>query len=89
MYKFLIFDIKDFHPSIKEILPHEASQLAKMHVNITKRDMKVVFHSKERLLGKGIPWVKNERNDFDVTMELLMVQKSAADTVGILCKRWS
>ena len=48
-----------------------------------------MFHSKERLLRNGIPWVKNERNDFDVTMELLMVQKSAADTVGILYKRWS
>ena len=60
-----------------------------MHVNITQRDIEVVFHSKERLLRNGIPWVKNERNDFDVTMELLMVQKSAADTVGILYKRWS
>ena len=68
LYKFLIFDIKDFYPSIKESLFHEALQFAKMHVN-TQRDIEVMFHSRKSLLyNNGIPWVKKEETDFDVTM---------------------
>ena len=69
LYKFLIFDIKDFYPSIKESLFHEALQFAKMHVNITQRDIEVMFHSRKSLsYNNGIPWVKNEGTGFDVTM---------------------
>ena len=69
LYEFLIFDIKDFYPSIKESLFHEALQFAKMHVNITQRDIEVMFHSRKSLLyNNGIPWVKKEGTGFDVTM---------------------
>ena len=39
LYKFLQFDIKDFYPSIKETLLHEAIQFAKEHVAITRKDV--------------------------------------------------
>ena len=69
LYKFLIFDKKDFYLSVKESLFHEALQFAKMHVNITQRDIEVMFHSRKSLLyNNGIPWVKKEGTGFDVTM---------------------
>ena len=70
LYKFLIFDIKKFYTSIKESLFHEALQFEKMHVNITQRDIKVMFHSRKIILyNNGIPWVKKEGNGFHVTMK--------------------
>ena len=44
-----IFDINEFYPSIKETLFHEALQFAKMHVNISLNDIKVMFHSRKSL----------------------------------------
>ena len=40
-----------------------------MHVNITQRDIEVMFHSRKTLLyNNGIPWVKKEGTGFNVTM---------------------
>ena len=40
-----------------------------MHVNITQRDIEVMFHSRKSILyDNGIPWVKKEGMGFDVTM---------------------
>ena len=48
---------------------HEALQFAKIHVNITQRDIEVTFHSRKSILyNNGIPWVKKEGTGFDVTM---------------------
>ena len=71
MYKFLQFDIKDFYPSIKETLLHEAIQFAKEHVPITRKDVEVIFHArKSGLYNDREPWVKKEKEDgsFDVTI---------------------
>ena len=69
MYKFLQFDIKDFYPSIKETLLHEAIQFAKEHVPITRKDVEVIFHARKSVLyNDGEPWVKKEGGSFDVTM---------------------
>ena len=69
LYKFLIFDKKDFYPSIKESLFHEALKFTIMHVNIIKRDIEVMFHSRKSLLyNNGIPWFKKQGMGFDVTM---------------------
>ena len=69
LYKFLIFDIKDIYPSIKGSLFHEALQFTKMQVNITQRDIEIMFHFRKSILyDNGIPWVKKEGNSFDVTM---------------------
>ena len=47
LYKFLQFDIKDFYPSIKETLLHEAIQFAKEHAPITRKDVEVIFHARK------------------------------------------
>ena len=63
------FDIKDFYPSIKETLLHEAIQFAKEHVPITRKDVEVIFHERKSVLyNDGEPWVKKEGGSFDVTM---------------------
>ena len=69
LYKFLQFNIKDFYPSIKETLLHEAIQFAKEHVLIIRRDLEVIFHARKSVLyDDGEPWVKTESGSFDVTM---------------------
>ena len=68
-YKFLQFDIKDFYPSIKETLLHEAIQFAKEHVPITRKDVEIIFHAQKSVLyNDREPWVKKEGGSFDVTM---------------------
>ena len=37
LYKFLMFDIKDFYPSITEKLLWEAMRFGKHHISITKK----------------------------------------------------
>ena len=47
LYKFLQFDIKDFYPSIKETLLHEAIQSTKEHMPITREKVEVIFHERK------------------------------------------
>ena len=48
---------------------HEALQFAKMQVNITQRDIEVVLYSRKNIsYCNKIPWLKKEKNSFDVTM---------------------
>ena len=47
-YNFLQFNVKDFHPSIKETLLNEAIQFAKEHVPITRKDVEVYFTHKNQ-----------------------------------------
>ena len=69
LHKFFQFDMKDFCPSIKETLLHEAIQFAKEHVAVTRKDVEVTFQARKSVLCKdGEPWVKKEGGSFDVTM---------------------
>ena len=66
---FLMFDIKDFYPSIKEKLLWEAIRFAKLYISITKKDIKAIFHAKKSLLHyNDEPGVKKGENNFDVSM---------------------
>ena len=68
-HQFLMFDIKDFYPSIKEGLLIEALEFAKQHVIINSKDRETIFHARKSLLYKeGEPWIKKQSNNFDVTM---------------------
>lgn len=40
-----MFDIKDIYPSIKDLLFYQVLQFTKMHVNITQKDIEVIFYS--------------------------------------------
>ena len=42
--------MKDFYPSIKETLLNEATEFAKEHAPITRKDVKVIFHARKSVL---------------------------------------
>ena len=68
-YKFCMFDIKDFYPSIKESLLHNALKFAKTRTNVLKKDIDLIMHARRSLLfNEGEPWVKKQDENFDVTM---------------------
>ena len=68
-HKFLIFEINNQYPSIKEGLLIKALVFAKQHVTIKSRDRETIFHTRKSLLYKqGEPWIKKQSNNFDVTM---------------------
>ena len=68
-YTFMVFDIKDFYPSIKESLLKEALEFAKQHTRIKKKDIELIMHARKSLLfGIGDTWRKKEGGIFDVTM---------------------
>ena len=68
-YKFAIFDIKDFYPSISEKLLTNALNFAKEITDISREDMQIMYHARKSLLfSNEKPWMKREGNLFDVTM---------------------
>ena len=68
-YKFAIFDIKDFYPSISEKLLTNALNFAKEITDISREDIQVMYHARKSLLFcNENPRMKREGNLFDVTM---------------------
>ena len=68
-HKFIMFDIKDFYPSIKQDLLSKALNFAKQHTAISKSDYYIIQHARESLLyTNGDPWINKEGGMFDVTM---------------------
>ena len=68
-HKLMMFDIKDFHPSIKETLLIKAINFAAKCVNITKEDTVIIKHARKSLLyDNSEPWMKKDSGLFDVTM---------------------
>ena len=62
LYKLLLFDIKDFYPSINDKLQWEAIRFAKCHIPITIKDIEAIFHASKSLLSyKDEPCVKKVR----------------------------
>ena len=67
--KFVVFDIKEFYPSIKEQLLKEASDFANSYINILKNDKKIINHARKSLLfNKQQTWIRKESELFDLTM---------------------
>ena len=73
LHKFLQLDIKDFYPSIKNTLLHEAVQFATEHVPITRKDVEVIFPAQKSVLyNDGEPWVKKEGDSNELLLERKM-----------------
>ena len=79
-HQFLMFDIKDFYPSIKEGLLIEALEFAKQHVTIKSKDRETIFHARKSLLYKENHGLKNKAIismlQWDHTTELRYVNLS-------------
>ena len=68
-YKFIVFDIENFYPSITENLFKKALNFASKRVGIKKEDKEIVSHARKSLLfNKEKTWIKKEGGTFDVTM---------------------
>ena len=68
-HNFIVFDIKDFYPSISKKLLTDALNFAKSKVTITEEETNIVFHARKSLLfNKDQTWMKKGGELFDVTM---------------------
>ena len=68
-HKFIVFDIKDFYPSIKETLLIKSRNFAEKGVSITNEDEIIIKHPrKSPLYDKSDLWMKKDSGLFDVTM---------------------
>ena len=69
VHKFVVFNIKEFYPSIKEQLLKEALDFPNSCINIPENDKKIINHARKSLLfNKQQTWIKKESGLFDVTM---------------------
>ena len=68
-HTFIVFDIKDFYPSISKYLLQKAFEFAKAKVSRTQEEEKIIYHSRKSLLFKDQETWKNKEGElFDVTM---------------------
>ena len=68
-YTFVMFDIKDFYPSISESLLKEALNFAKTILPISASDERAILHARKSLLfDENQVWLKKRGGLFDVTM---------------------
>jgi len=66
---FMMFDIKEFYPSISENLLKNALKFANDISRIKPKDMEIIFHARKSLLfNSGESWMKKGDSLFDVTM---------------------
>ena len=69
LMKFVMFDIKDFYPSITQDLLNKALNFASEYIYISKCDIDVINHARKSLLFDGShTWIKKQCL-FDVSME--------------------
>ena len=50
LYKFIIFDIKDFYPQIQEELLNKGLRFAQEYIDITNKDTEIIYHARKSLL---------------------------------------
>ena len=68
-YKFIMFDIKDFYPSISKGLLNDALTFVETIINIDDHDKKIIYHSRKSLLfNQEQTWMKKGSDLFDVSM---------------------
>ena len=69
LMKFVMFDIKDFYPSITQDLLNKALNFACEYISISKCDIDVINHARKSLLFDGSnTWIKKQGGLFDVSM---------------------
>lgn len=69
LHKFMVFDIKDFYPSIKEQLLINALQFANSLIPINSNEREIIHHARKSLLFNNEEiWMKRNGKLFDVTM---------------------
>ena len=68
--KFVIFDIKDFDPSVKESLLKKSLDSEEKYIKVSSQDKAIIKHTRKSLLfNKQQTWIKKESGLFDVMMK--------------------
>ena len=68
--KFVVFDIREFYPSITENLLKKALTFAEAHTHLLDDDKTIIHHARKSLLfNDQQTWIKRDSGLFDVTME--------------------
>ena len=70
-----MFDVNDIYPSIKDILFYQVLQFTKMHVNITQKDIEVMFYSKKGFYVTD-KYHGLKRRNLMLLWEFILAQKS-------------
>ena len=84
LFKFSMYDNKDFYPSIKEKLLQEAIKFVKPYISITNKNIKAIFHATKSLLFyNNKPQVIKGASNTDVTMRAYSGSE-VCDLIGIL-----
>ena len=69
LYKFIIFDIKDFYTSIQEELLNKGLRFAKEYIDITSKDAETIYYTRKSVFfDEKDTWMKKQSGLFDVTM---------------------
>ena len=67
--KFVIFDIKEFYPSMTKNLPKKALRFAEAHTHVSNDDKAIIHHTRNSLLfNDQQTWIKRDNGLFDLTM---------------------
>ena len=81
--KFFKFDIVNYYPSISEKLLSDTIKWAATHININSEEIEVVKHCRKNFLYyDNNCWVKQQNQDFDVSMGSLD-SAEICETVGL------
>ena len=60
-HKFILFDIKDFYPTITKDLLTKCLKFAEEKVQISDDDKKIIYHARKSLLfNEGGTWMKKD-----------------------------
>lgn len=66
---FIKYDITAFYPSITKKIFEDSLHWAKSIINIPEDDINIILHSRESyLFFNNKPWIRKNRENFDVTM---------------------
>ena len=69
LIKFVMFDIKDFYPSITQDPLDKALNFATEYIYISKYDIDIIHHARKSLLFDGShTWIKKRGGLFDESM---------------------
>ena len=69
LWKFVIFDIKDFYPSIKESLLRQSLDFAEIYIRVSSEDKAIIQYARKCLLfNKQQTLIQKKSGLFDTTM---------------------
>ena len=91
---FVMFDIKDFYPSIKQDLLNKALDFASEYIYISKCDIDVIHHARKSSLFDGSHiWIKKQGGLFDVSVGAYdgaeVCELVGTFMLNLLCKKYN